>query len=92
MSFIRPQHTKPVFHSSQLTAGAPEVFFEVEEHTVPIGDMREIADTLSIDREGFELLRHTTAVEDLYDDDAVDTRYYRKSRRFCANGSTPIGW
>ena len=76
LSFIRPQHPKPVFHSSQLTGGDPEVFFEVEEHTVPIGDMREIADTLSIDREGFELLRHTTAVEDLYDDDAVDTRYY----------------
>ena len=76
LSFIRPQKTKPVFHSSALTGGAPEVFFEYEEHTVPIGDMREIADTLSIDREGFELLRHTTAVEDLYDDDAVDNQYY----------------
>ena len=76
LTFIRPQNTKPVFHSSALTGGVPEVFFEVEEHTVPIGDMREIADTLSIDREGFELLRHTTAVEDLYDDDAVDNQYY----------------
>ena len=55
LSFIRLQNTKPVFHSSALTGGVPEVFFEVEEHTVPIGDMREIADTLSIDREGFEL-------------------------------------
>ena len=76
LSFIRPQDTKPVFHSSALTGGVPEVFFEFEEHTVPIGDMREIADTLSIDREGFELLRHTTAVRDLYDDDAVDNQYY----------------
>ncbi|MEE8225717.1 MAG: CmcJ/NvfI family oxidoreductase, partial [Kiloniellales bacterium] len=76
LSFIRPQDTKPVFHSAALTGGVPEVFFEFEEHTVPIGDMREIADTLSIDREGFELLRHPTAVGDLYDDDAVDNRYY----------------
>ena len=76
LSFIRRQNTKPVIHSSALTGGAPEIFFEVEEHTVPIGDMREIADTLSIDREGFELLRHATAVEDLYDDDAVDNQYY----------------
>ncbi len=76
LTFIRPQNTKPVFHSSALTGGIPEVFFEVEEHTVPIGDMREIADTLSIDREGFELMRHTTAVEDLYDDDAVDKQYF----------------
>ena len=35
-------------------------------HTVPISDMREIAETLSVDHEGFELLQHTTAVEDLY--------------------------
>ena len=76
LSFIRSQNTKPVFHSAALTGGVPEVFFEFEEHTVPIGDMREIADTLSIDREGFELLRHRTAVEDLYDDDAVDNQYY----------------
>ncbi len=76
LSFIRPQNTKPVFHSSALTGGVPKVFFEVEEDTVPISDMREIADTLSIDREGFELLRHTTAVENLYDDDAVDNQYY----------------
>jgi hypothetical protein len=76
LTFIRPRDTKPVVYSSQLTGGDPQLFFEVEEHTVPIGDMRQIADTLSIDREGFELLRHKTAVEDLYDDDAVDTRYY----------------
>ncbi len=76
LSFIRPQKTKPVFHSSALTGGIPEVFFEVEEHTVTIGNMRAIAEGLSIDREGFELLRHTTAVEDLYNDDAVDNQYY----------------
>jgi len=75
LCFIRPQKTKPVFHSSALTGGLPEVFFKVEEHTVPIRDMREIADTLSIDREGFELLRHTTVVEDFYDDDAVTSQY-----------------
>ena len=76
LSFIRPQNTKPLFHSAALTGGVQKTFFEIEEHTVPIGNMRKIADTLSIDREGFELLRHTTAVKDLYDDDAVDNQYY----------------
>ena len=38
--------------------------------------LREIAETLSVDHEGFELLQHTTAVGDLYDDDAVDNQYY----------------
>ena len=82
LSFIRPQNIKPVFHGAALTGGVPEIFFEVEEETVPIGNMREIADTLSIDREGFELLRHTTAVEDLYDDDAVENQYYPEIEAF----------
>ena len=75
LNFIRPQETKPVFHSAALTGGKQEIFFESEPHTVAILDMRDIADTLSVDREGFELVRHTTAVDDLYDDDAIKSVY-----------------
>ena len=74
--FICPQKAKPVFHSSALTGGDPEIFFEIEAQSVTISDMRGIADELSIDREGFELLRHETAVADLYDDDAIVNNYY----------------
>ncbi|GHD53844.1 methyltransferase [Thalassobaculum fulvum] len=76
LTFITPSDTKPVFHSSALTGGAPRVLFETERHRVPIHDMRPIAYSLSLDREGFALLRRPTAVEDLYDDVAVETRYY----------------
>ena len=76
LNFIRRQDTKPVFHSAALTGGLPKIFFDIEVHTVPISDMRKIAETLSIDKEGFELLRHTTAVKDLYDDDAIEGVYY----------------
>ncbi len=76
LNFIRRQDTKPVFHSAALTSGAMKYFFDPESHTVPISDMREIAETLSVDREGFELLGHTTAVQDLYDDDAITQVYY----------------
>ncbi len=76
LNFIRRQDTKPVFHSAALTGGEMKIFYNPEAHTVPISDMREIADTLSVDHEGFELLRHTTAVEDLYDDDAIEKVYY----------------
>ncbi len=47
-----------MFHSAALTSGQSKFFFNPEAHTVPISDMREIAETLSVDREGFELLRH----------------------------------
>ncbi len=75
LTFTRPRDAKPVVHGAAPTGGEPDELFEIDEHTVAIADMRDIADTLSIDREGFELLRHTTAVADLYDDDAVDSRY-----------------
>jgi len=76
LTFIRRQDEKPVFHSAALTGGAVKLFFEIEDHTVPIGDMRAVADSLSLDREGFELLHRPTAVKDLHDDEAVAQVYY----------------
>ncbi len=75
LTFIVPQDTKPRFESSALTGGAPNVFFETEDRVVTIRDMRPIADGFTLDRQGFELQRHETAVEDLYDDDEVDRTY-----------------
>jgi hypothetical protein len=76
LTFILPSDTKPSFHSSALSGGVPKVFFETERVTVPIRDMRPIADALSLDREGFELLRHETVVDDLYDDAALEMIYF----------------
>lgn len=76
LGFTVPQDEKPVFHSSALTGGAPKIFFQVEEIPVEIADMRPIADSLDLDRQGFALQRHETAVDDLYDDEAVTSTYY----------------
>jgi len=75
LNFIVPQDEKPYFNSSHINGGTPEMFFETEHHRMPIHDMREIAENLDIDREGFELMRHTTHVSDLYDDDALESVY-----------------
>jgi len=75
LKFIRRQKTKPKFHSSALTGGDPEIFFKTEDRPVSIADMRAVADTLSIEREGFEFMRRPTAVEDLHDDEAVEQVY-----------------
>ena len=78
LTFIVPQDSKPYFHSSALTGGLPKVFFETEERMVTIRDMRPLADGLSLDRHGFELRHHETAVDDLYDDAAVEEVYRRE--------------
>ncbi len=75
LTFIVPQDSKPYFQSSALTGGQPKVFFETEDRMVAIRDMRPLADGLSLDRQGFELHHHETAVEDLYDDAAVEDVY-----------------
>jgi hypothetical protein len=80
LGFTVPQDEKPVFHSSALTGGAPEIFFQVEEVPVLLADMRPIVGALDLDREGFELVDRDTAVADLYDDDAVTTAYYDEIR------------
>jgi hypothetical protein len=76
LTFITRSDTKPVFHSASYTGDVPRVFFETERHAVRIQDMRPLVDALSLDREGFELLRHDTDAGDLYDDDAIEHVYY----------------
>ncbi|MGB0553747.1 MAG: CmcJ/NvfI family oxidoreductase [Alphaproteobacteria bacterium] len=76
LSFIVPQDTKPVFHSTALTGGEAKIFFELEDVSVSVADMRPIAENLSVDTQGFELLHHETQVDDLYDDAAVDSTYH----------------
>ncbi len=75
LNFIVPQDSKPYFQSAALTGGEPKVFFETEAREVTIRDMRPLAGELSIDRQGFELRRHETAVDDLYDDAAIEDVY-----------------
>jgi hypothetical protein len=76
LTFIMRSASKPVFYSAAFTGGAPQVLFDTERHTVAIHDLRPLVGALALDDEGFELLRHATAVADLYDDDAVEQVYY----------------
>jgi hypothetical protein len=78
LNFLVPQDSKPYFKSAALTGGEPELFFKTEQHRVTVRDMRPIADTLSLDRQGFELHRQATAVEDLHDDAAIRGTYERE--------------
>ncbi len=48
---------------------------------VPILNLRPFASSVSLDREGFSLVRHDTAVMDFYDDDEVKSVYYPEVER-----------
>ena len=78
LTFTVRQDTKPWFESSRITGGAPRVHFRTEDRPVTLHDMRADAARLSLDATGFELRRHETAVDDLYDDEAVANVYDRE--------------
>ena len=84
LTFIVPQDTKPCFESAALTGGEPRVHFRTEVRRVDVRDMRQVADLLSLDRHGFLLVRHETAVDDLYDDEAVAGVYDRELQALLA--------
>ena len=78
LTFIVRQNGTPYFLSSALTGGPPEYRFRTEPRSVTIHDVRSESDRLSVEREGFELVRHRTEVDDLYDDEAVAGPYSRE--------------
>ena len=78
LTFIVRQNGTPYFLSSALTGGPPEYRFRTEPRTVTIHNVRSEAGRLLVEREGFELVRHRTEVDDLYDDAAVAGPYSRE--------------
>ena len=75
LCFIVPQVEKPVFQSAAYTGGDPKIFFEVENRTVKITDIRRYSRQPTMEREGFEFMASPTAVVDLNSDVAVANEY-----------------
>lgn len=76
LTFITPSAKKPVFQSAAYTGGEPKLFFGTERHEVTIEDVRPLAASFTLDREGFEFRRHASALADFYDDREIEARYY----------------
>ncbi len=72
----RPQIFKP---TPEFPDGRRTGDFELR--TVPIVDGRYLAEHFSLDREGFELTNHSTAVSDFLDEDEVRAIYYPEVER-----------
>jgi hypothetical protein len=58
-----------------------------ESHVLPIHDMRPIVDAVSLDREGFALVRHRSVVTDFDDMDALRQVYYPEAQRLVADAT-----
>lgn len=76
LNYLAPTPGKPRTYALDPPPGKPKSTALPEPHLLPIFDARPIAKELSLDREGFALVRHPTVVKDFYDDREVRNVYY----------------
>lgn len=74
MAFLGPHQGKPIFHGRQRELDN----LPLEDRAVRVEDVRSTASTFSIDREGFALVPHRSAVADFSDPTAVNGLYLRE--------------
>lgn len=76
LNYLAPTPGKPRVYAFDPPPGEPKSTVFPESHAVPIFDARPIAENLSLDREGFALVRHLVTVKDFYDEQEVRNVYY----------------
>src|SRR5262245_28005317 len=87
LNYLKPATGKPRTYGFEPppageTAGPP-----VDPQAVPIHDLRPLAAQVSLDREGFALLTHRSAVTDFVDEDALHRVYYPEAERLVAEAT-----
>ena len=76
LQFVAASSDMPVALVSEPGEGSDKHLATTEDHDVVIHDARALAEQLDLDRQGYALMRHPTAVRDFYDDDEVGRVYY----------------
>jgi hypothetical protein len=81
LNFLAPTAEKPVAYNYEPPPGVPIRTGHAIEYRVEIRNARPLAGRLSLDREGFVLLEHRTAVADFYDEEQIRSIYYPECER-----------
>lgn len=81
LNYLAPTKDRPRTYTNDPPLGQPRSTVVSESHVLPIRNLRPVASSVSLDRGGFDLLHHDTAVVDFYDDDEVKAVYYPEVER-----------
>ena len=84
LNYLQPTAEKPYQYTYDPPPGHERTNYAYQGHPVPVWDARPIAPQLSLDREGFALVKAPTATSDFYDEDALRQAYYRETERLVA--------
>jgi len=85
LTYLADASVKPQTYNPPPGTGVPRRLGNYGQFRVRIYDARPVADSLSLDREGFALRRHDTAVADFYDEKQVRDVYYPEMERLVAD-------
>jgi hypothetical protein len=64
--------------------GIPRSNLVYETHVMPVHDLRPVAGSVSLEREGFSLIDHRSAVRDFYDEAELRSVYYPEAEQAVA--------
>jgi hypothetical protein len=81
LNYLAPAPDRPRTYTFEPPSGEPRSNIVPEPHSLPIHDIRPIGETVSLDREGFALVRQNSSVKDFYDEDEVRSVYYPEAER-----------
>ena len=81
LHFMVPMAEKPVAYNYEPPPGVPQRTGRSVEYRVPIRNARPLIGQLSLDKEGFALLHHQTAVTNFYDEEEIKSIYYPECER-----------
>jgi hypothetical protein len=87
LNYLAPMADRPRNYTFDPPPGIPRSNSTHEAHTVPISDARAVASDISLDREGFAVLHHQSAVKDFWDEDEVRRVYYPEVQRVLAEAT-----
>jgi hypothetical protein len=76
LNYIAVTAEKPVTLMYKIDNGEPQLTYESIKHRVTILDGRAINENLTLNKQGFALVHHPTAMGDFYDDARVRAVYY----------------
>jgi hypothetical protein len=92
LNYLAPTTERPRNFTFDPPPGVPRSNAAHEARTVSIHDARPLASDISLDREGFAVLRQSSAVQDFWDEEEVRRVYYPEVQRVLAEatGATKV--
>jgi hypothetical protein len=81
LNYLTPSRDRPRTYTFEPPSGQLKSNIIPDPHSVPIYDVRPIGETVSLDREGFALIRQNSSVRDFYNDDEIKRVYYPEAER-----------